>query len=612
MFDLLGLIDLFAPLSPGALPRSVLPAAQSVDTKIVLHRTVEGQHFQATYLERISDPATYSFDGTLHLFLIGEAFARNSELLHETYEPGPLSAYDILQRHRRDSSGFLHAIKGNFTLIILNVADRQCCLYNSRFGISPFYYALDGTRFIFSTSLAAVGSCLSARPEVDLAAVAELAIFNYPFGDRTYFRQVKMLRPAEIVRVGASGLQRETWWDVRTLDSAPLYPRLEALELGSELFHNTVNRFAHDVPRVRMSFTSGFDSRATLAVLEKDHADLLAYSFGTPGSMNVSIPQQICARLGVQFCPIYLDGEYEQVFDKYALQAIRLSDCLSTVERANYPYAFEKIASFSPIVITGLFGSELMRTFQSVGDVISETLARLNFAVDPCDEFRRIATRHRNVGYFAPEILDQAVDEVEADVAAVLAERFRDMPPDRRFYMFLLTEGLRKYFGAEVHMERPWATTRFPFLDDDFVEFIFSSPFAGVHSRTLRPTINNRFQSQYFYAWIIRKYRAELLDAPTDHGYPPSDLLSPLPLLKIGPKFLHWKWKQRRTGYREFKTEEWTGNLYGRYLFQTIPRCDLFSQKMMNEYRDGTWRKNWPEYAKAASLKLWLEMIGLN
>ena len=606
MFDLLGVMNLSPQRSPGALPESTLPGARWGHGSSAIHRAVTGRQFQAVYLERLSDAQSYYSEADLHLLLVGEAFASVRWPASETRPVGPLAAHDILKLYCQDSTRFLRALKGNFTLVLADEAEGQCVLYNSRFGISPFYYALDGTRFIFSTSLAAVAAYLSSRPEIDPAAVAELALFNYPLGDRTYFRQIKRLRPAEIVRAGANGLQREMWWDVRTLYNVSLYPRRQALELGSELFHRTVNDLACDVPRIRMSFTSGFDSRAMLAVLEKD---LLGYSFGIPGSLNVEIPKRLCSHLGIPFCPIYLDDEYERVFDEYAMRAILLSDCLSTVERANYPYAFEKLADFSPVVITGLFGSELMRTFQNVGHIVSANLVRLNLAADPCAELRQIVTTPGAAGYFAPELLRQTAEDVEADVSAALVERFGDMLPDRRFYMFLLTEGLRKYFGAEVHMERPWGINRFPFLDDEFVDFLFRAPFAGVYSRTLRPTVGNRFHSQYFYAYVIRRYRPELLDAPTDHGHTPGDVLSPVALLKIGPKYLYWRWKRRRTGYREFKTEEWTEAFYRQYLFQRVARDDLFSPQLQEHYRNETWKAHRLEFAKAASLKLWLEAL---
>ena len=186
------------------------------------------------------------------------------------------------------------------------------------------------------------------------------------------------------------GYDREWYWDVRKLYDAPLYTKDDALEIGSELFYRTVNTLAGDATKVCISFTSGFDSRAILSVLEKDPVDILAYSFGIPGSLNVTIPERICKQQGIRYQPILLDHEYEEVFDEYALRALWLSDCLSTVERANYPYAFEKLADYSQVVITGLFGSELMRTFQNIGGIVSAELARLNMSKDIRAETHRL------------------------------------------------------------------------------------------------------------------------------------------------------------------------------------------------------------------------------
>ena len=610
MFDLLGVMIFSSQTSEISLSELSLPGSRWADTTSV-HRSVSGQQFRAVYLERLSDVQSYSSEAELHLLIVGEAFARNQSLDGRAPVVGPLKADEILKLFKRDSTRFIQSLKGNFTLIIIDEGQNKCIVYNSLFGISPFYYAYDGDQFIFSTSLAAVASCLSSEPIIDQAAVAELALFNYPLGDRTYFRKVKMLRPAEKIVTNANGVRSERYWDVRTLYDVKLLPESDALEIGASLFHKTVNNLSADMPRIRVSFTSGFDSRAILSVLEKEPNDYLSYSFGIPGSLNITIPQQIAQQLGFSYESVILDGDYETVFDEYALRALMLSDCLSTVERANYPYAFERLANFSPVVITGLFGSELLRTFQNVGHIVSANLVRMNLASDPIAELRQIIASPLATGYFKEEVFRQAAEEVEADVSSAIIPQFGDMPSDQRFYMFLLTEGLRKYFGAEVHMERPWGINRFPYLDDEFVEFAFSAPFAGVHSRTLRPSIMNRFNSQYFYSYVIQKYRPELLNYQTDHGYSPRDLVSRFALLRIGPKFLYWRNQRRRIGYREFKTEEWTEGLYKRHLFAKPMGDDLFSRKMKEDFQNGKWKTSRLEFAKAASLKLWLEELNL-
>lgn len=609
MFDLLGSVELApqpAPVAGTSIPAVKLPSERWAPEPPA---RVGGGRVCARYLQRTSAPPAYCAIDGLHLFVVGEPFVRRAWAAGRPRAPGPLSALEVLPWYRDDADGFLSATKGNFTLVLADERRARCVVVASRLAIAPFYYAMDGTRLLFSTSLVALVGSLRGRRELDRAAVAELALFNYPLGDRTYFQGIKALRPAEVVRVDQHGPRRARWWDVRQLYEAALYRRDDALELGSELFHASVNDLAADTPRVRVSFTSGFDSRATLAVLNKRSEDLLAYAFGIPGSINVRIPARICARLGVPFAPVYLDDEYAARFDDYALRALVLSDCLSTVERANYPYAFERLAGFSPVVLTGLFGSELMRTFQNVGYIVSANLTQLNLAADPHAAFQRLAARPDASIYFARGVLDDCQAEVESDLSAVLTEPFGDVSPDHRFYLFLLTEGLRKYFGAEVHMERPWGINRFPFLDEEFVEFAFHAPFAGVHARTLRPTIGNRFRSQYFYAYVIRRYRPQLLAYSTDHGYAPADLLRPLPLLAIGSRLVGRRLRPSQRAGREFRTEEWTAALYARHLFAHAPATSLFSEQLRAHFFSGEWQTQRLAFARAASFKLWTEQL---
>lgn len=605
MFELLGIVDLSGKPVPWKLS---LPATRWLPGSRFRWCDVLHESLKAAYVCHPLAPESYAFQEGKHLFVVGEVYPKSNCDSVFRHLVGPLSATNILKRSEADEDRFTNSIKGNFVLVFIDSNKRYCRLFNGHSGMLPFYYALDGTRFIFSTSLSAAGNYLLNPPELDQVAIAEMVIFNHPLKDRTYYQQVKMLQPAEIVCTSIHGLSHKRWWDARSLLDAPLYSKNEALELGSDLFARTVNSYAVDIKRVRVSFTSGFDSRAILAVLNKDPSEILAYSFGTPGSLNVSIPIEICEQQRIPFYPIYLEQEYEKVFDEYALRALWLSDGLSTVERANYPYAFEKLADFSPVVLTGLFGSELMRTFQNVGYVVNANLVRLNTAQDACQELRTLWKTPETWRYFRADFFSRNLEEVIADLKEAWLDRFGDLSPDQRLYMFLLSEGLRKYFGAEIQMERPWGINRFPFLDDDFVEFAFRAPFAGVHSQTLTPTIENRFQSQYFYAYVIRKYRPKLLTALTDHGYAPRDVLGPLPLLRLGPQYAYWRWRRKRNHYQEFKTEEWTEKLYQRLLFSQAKEPEFFSPLLRQDFENGAWKLHRLDFARAASFKLWLEM----
>ncbi|MDQ3915622.1 MAG: hypothetical protein M3323_09895 [Actinomycetota bacterium] len=556
----------------------------------------------AVWLSR--DEAHEAADDTHRLFVVGDVFHRTDSPGYRA-GAGPIDASELLPDVRVDAAATLARVKGSFTLVLVDEASGRCVLHNGRSGVSPFYYARDGDRFLFSTSLAALVRTMRHDPAVDAAALAELVLFNYPVAARSFFEGVAMLRPGEEVTAGPAGIARRRWWDLRDLYAQETIGRNDALEGGAALFHRVVNDAAAGPERLRVSFTSGFDSRAILSVLDRDPADLVAYAFGIPGSLNVSVPRDICARLGIEFAPIYLEHDYEAAFADNAFKAIALSDALSTVERANYPYAFERLADVSPVVLTGLFGSELLRTFQNVGHIVSEAFVRLNPAPDPGAAVAAMVGEAAEGAYFDGTALKGAADGVAADVAELWGD-LDGLSEERRFYAFLMLEGLRKYFGAEVHMERPWAVNRFPFFDDEFVELAFRAPFTGVHGRHTDPTVRERFLSQYFYAFVIRRYRPELLPFTTDHGYPPGDVLSRVWPLKVGAKFVARRLRERRTGYREFRTEEWTEPLYVEHL-KPGPADDWFDPRVHADLASGAWKANRTEFAKAASLKLWLE-----
>jgi hypothetical protein len=569
-------------------------------------KIVSRENFRCVFRSRDEQIESYADGQEWSLFIVGETFLSTRGEQVDAKLSGKLSAHSVLGLMKSQGEGFIDCLKGNYQLILIDYASNTCTIWNSRHGISPFYYASLPSAFFCSTNLAALVLAANLGRAFDGAAIVEHALFNYPLLDRTPFTGVKSLGAGEKICIGPAGLKVISYFDLGSLFRNSQFEDSEALERGAVLFRKVVNTIAADQEKIALSLTGGFDGRATLAALERPKDRILCYAFGIPGSVNLRIPETLCRTQGFRFQPIELDAEYENVFDRYADRAVIDSDGLSTAERANYPYAFEKLASWSPVVMTGIFGSELMRTFQNVGFMVSEAFVELN-GVSPSrcpDVLRRAAKRQR---YLKEEFVVAHLEEVISDVGKLFSQCESLQDSNERFYYFLLTHGLRKYFGAEVHMERWYATNRFPYLDDDFVSFIFKSPFAGVRSNALKPTVLQRFRSQFFYAYVMKKFKPELLRTPTDHGFPPADLLKPFPMLWIGPKFLYHRQIRKWRRYREFKTEEWTGAYYQKNIDTLLKPSDIFSAQLGKDFENNSWLQKRAEFAKAASLKLWLD-----
>jgi hypothetical protein len=203
------------------------------------------------------------------------------------------------------------------------------------------------------------------------ANLLEYAIFNYPLGENTLLQNVYNLLPGEIIRYKNGFVNKKNYYDISDLITNKRITEEEAIEKGNFLFNKVVNTLVADKEKISASLTGGFDGRAILSALEFDKKNLLLYSFGIKGSQNISIPIKIAKDLGYNFRPYYLEDEYAVSYPFYASMTCLLTDCLATVQRANYLFVFEDLAKYSDVVLTGIFGSELMRTFQNAGLMIS-------------------------------------------------------------------------------------------------------------------------------------------------------------------------------------------------------------------------------------------------
>jgi hypothetical protein len=609
MFELLGVASIGKGNRVPELLETDLTAASWLSEDSFERNEIAEHAIKAIYLRRHSQCMAYHKKGRVHSFVIGEVFRRQSVIGGQAGNSWPLSACEILGLYESDGENFVSGTKGNFTILFLNPEEGHATIFNSRFLISPFYYSVAYDRLYFSTSLRSLIRCLPHKPNLDGAGVTELALFAYPLGSRTYFEGVNKVCPGTIISISEGRETKRVWWHADELYTRSILPEEEAIEEGLPLFRATVNGLIRNLPRVNIALTAGFDSRAIHAVLERPVDSYRGYSFGIASSLNIRIPRAMSYKLGLPYEAVVLDGEYESSFEEFGMRAIILSDCLSTVERANYPYVFERLSEYSPFIITGLFGSELIRTFQNIGVIASEALVRVNRAEDPVKEMAELLARERGKGYISGELIAAAEEKVVEDVMRVLRGPFEQLNEDRRFYMMLLTEGLRGYFGAELQMERPYVVNRLPYLDEEFVEFLFRCPFAGVYSRALKPTVKGRLRSQYFYARVIQRYKPSLLGTVTDHGYGPGAVIRSFPLVRIGPRYVLSRVRRRIMDYREFLTEEWTSTLYRNRLFAKPVERNVFSEKLEEDFRSGNWIGRRLEFSRAASLKLWLEAV---
>jgi asparagine synthetase B (glutamine-hydrolysing) len=547
-------------------------------------------------------------DESVNIFIVGECFSR----IDSNYFIGnsrKLTAGDIKKLYLEKDDDLVDQVKGNYQIVVCDGRKGTVSIFNSKGGISPFYYFHDHETFICATAIYLFPQAVKSKLTFSNENLLEYALFNYPLGDNTVFEDVYNLLPGEIVYFKEGDVNKKKYYDVSDLITDKRIAKVEAIEKGNYLFNKIVNTLAADKEKITASLTGGFDGRAILSALDFDKNNLLLYSFGIKGSQNISIPMKIANDLGYNFKPYYLEDEYAKSFPFYASMTCLLTDCLATVQRANYLYVFEDLSKHSDVVLTGLFGSELMRTFQNAGLMISVPAVNILLSDDPLKKLSEEIDNYPHREYWGEQIFNKDTKEkvIESWRGKYLDKKYTSV--NQFVFTYFIKDALKKYFGGEAHAERLFATNRFPFFDDEFVELILQSPFSAINNTFLKPTINERLNSQIYYAHIIKKNKPELLNYTTDHGFAPKYLFYPFSALFVGSQVYVnsriRKWKK----YKEFNSEEWAERLFSENIEMLRTDSILNTRLLKKKIENREWRTEPEEIKKLFSIQLFTNDI---
>lgn len=165
----------------------------------------------------------------------------------------------------------------------------------------------------------------------------------------------------------------------------------------------------------------------------------------------------------------------------------------------------------------------------------------------------------------------------------------------------------------EIRIERYYVDTRAPYFDDDFLELIFKTPFAGIYKGVGKTDIFSRRKSQLFYAKAIQAINPGLGDVITDKGYKPKDLLLPFvqKALKVGLMYFKEKMKRRIKGDDTFNAEL-TAEVIKKYIGSLAEEENIFAGGWEKKFQTGVFSQKDFAFLSVFSSRLWLHLLNEN
>jgi hypothetical protein len=292
-------------------------------------------------------------------------------------------------------------------------------------------------------------------------------------------------------------------------------------------------------------------------------------------------------------------------------KAIEFSNGTAPVNRANYPYAYKILREFSDTAITGIFGSEILRPIHNLGIMMNNYSEKIFLSGDYKKAIKASLDELKGRKYFKEHIFTDSCEYLIEEFKVRYFDKFKSYDDVIKLFFFLLDEGIRKYFMQELQIERVYITNRFPYFDDDLVDLMYKTPFAGMYNGFLGKSKIKRRRGQLLYAYILNKYMPELSVIELDRGYKPHDLLRMYPInyLYLLKGVIDTKKYLKEKGNDTFRSEKWSFPFMKSLFEKEYIYEDLFSVGFKNNFSNSKYLDEFLKYSHLISLNHYLMSI---
>lgn len=544
--------------------------------------------------------------GDIACWIDGEIFLQETDAGPSSPRNGLKQNYLVPGLYDKYGKELIKHIRGFFNLILFDKRTGILHLMNDAMGLRPLYHTeADGVHY-FSTRLLSF-TLAGLEMEIDEAAVAEYLIFNYPLMQRTFFRDVRLMAPGTVMELNGSKLASETYYPYESLFSGNILDEREAYGFLHESLREKVGMMTPDRDTFGLSLTGGFDGRTVLALVD-DLPRVMAYTFGSSVSSEIGVARKVASALGIDYFPILLEKDYfRNHFIDSVHEMLSLSDGMATFRRAHYIYAFRMLQEKVNVVLTGMCGSELLRSFRGGDVLVSPAFFSMLQSNDPGREFDRIISENPVItGVLKPS--EAVLEEVKANFNETRERYFTPYDDvNRGFHMFLLNETFRKYFGAEMKVDGHFVLNRSPFLDISFIEDLNRTPFSSAHQHILMKNPVKRKKGQELYAHIIVKSNRKLARMKMNKGYSPHDVYHPLLNFKL---FVPYFRKMMRGPQNLLNPALTTRHFYGHFFSSDqLDNPFINSEPLLAMNRSELSEEYTKQYEKLLSLSVWFSRL---
>lgn len=217
---------------------------------------------------------------------------------------------DLIEFQSSDEiiSDFLNSFKGNFSIIAKKNNTQFACVDSIR--AFPIFYSKKQSKFTYNPR------AILNNLEYDQKGITELSMSSYVLGDRTLFKDIKQLRPGEIVYFPKFKKKQYFKFYPKKIYKKNIDQLSEELNLiTNKIIKRVIEKYKNK--RILVPLSGGLDSRLVLSKLvEFGCQNLEAITYGIDNNGELKIAREVAKKLNVKwnFVPTS-DLESKKIFN---------------------------------------------------------------------------------------------------------------------------------------------------------------------------------------------------------------------------------------------------------------------------------------------------------
>jgi len=414
-------------------------------------------------------------------------------------------------------------LNGHFLILAHNTSKDEWHVWTDRFGTIHAYYASNGDQAAIGTFFPAVAAVASRR-RLDWVGLTGFFFFGFFPQDRTFFEDVRILKPASHYVFDAQGrlVRQERYWQWwHEPDMRRSYD--DTVAHFAEVFHEVMDDHTQS-GRIAIPISGGLDSRSTVAAITRPGRQLppdlhlWAYSYGySDDSIETKIARQVAAARNLPF-NAYTIRPY--LFDRIE-QILAWTEGFQDITQCRQAFVRDEIAAHADYLIAALWGDVWLDDMGLVGkkDIEGE-----DWLIDyTLHKMEKKGNKWLIENLCQPQLRREKAEALLREmVHEEMASLQHIQDPDFRVKAFKTEQWSFRWSLPPIRVFQSAAFPRLVFYDTRLADFFCTVPSEYLSGRRLQidylkrfapdlaritwqPYDTNLYRYQYFNTWLLPK-----------------------------------------------------------------------------------------------------------